>query len=81
MAAVIGFSFKERFLPFQLLFPDFYHFRHVIWRMKWAKKLKTKNGQIVSSGPFSHDVAHFIYSLMMAFLEKRIIFGWLVFTK
>ena len=24
MAAVIGFSFKEQFLQFQLLFPDFY---------------------------------------------------------
>ena len=38
-------TFKERFLRFQLLFPDFYHFHHVIWGMKWAKKLKTKNGQ------------------------------------
>ena len=57
MAAVNGFSFKERFLRFQLLFLDFYHFHHVIWRMKWAKKLKTKNGQNMSSGPFSHDVA------------------------
>ena len=55
VAAVIGFSFKERFLRFQLLFPDFYHFHHVIWGMKWAKKLKTKNGQNMSSGPFSHD--------------------------
>ena len=45
MAAVIWFSFKERFLRFQLLFLDFYHFHHVIWGMKWAKKLKTKNGQ------------------------------------
>ena len=81
MAAVIGFSFKERFLPFQLLFPDFSHFHHVIWRMEWAKKLKTKNGQNVSSGPYRHNTAHFIYSLMMAFLEKRVIFGWLVFTK
>ena len=52
-------TFKERFLRFQLLFPDFYHFHHVtvIWGMKWAKKLKTKNGQNVSSGPFSHDAA------------------------
>ena len=25
--------------------------------MKWAKKRKTKNGQSVSSGPFSHDAA------------------------
>ena len=58
MAAVIGFSFKERFLRFQLLFPDFHHLHHVIWRMKWAKKLKTKNGQNMSSGPFSHDAAH-----------------------
>ena len=38
-------TFKERFLRFQLLFPDFYHFHHVIWGMKWAKKLKTKTGQ------------------------------------
>ena len=30
-------TFKERFLRFQLLFPDFYHFHHVIWGMKWAK--------------------------------------------
>ena len=58
MATVIGFSFKAGFLRFQLLFPDFYHFHHVIWRMKWAKKLKTKNGQNMLSGPFSHDVAH-----------------------
>ena len=53
-------TFKERFLRFQLLFPDFYHFHHVIWGMKWAKKLKTKNGQNMSSGPFSHDVAHLL---------------------
>ena len=58
MAAVIGFSLKERFLWFQLLFPDFYHFHHVIWRMKWAKTLQTKNGQNMSSGPFLHDAAH-----------------------
>ena len=51
-------TFKERFLRFQLLFPDFYHFHHVIWGMKWAKKLKTKNGQNMSSGPFLHDAAH-----------------------
>ena len=50
-------TFKERFLRFQLLFPDFSHFHHVIWGMKWAKKFKTKNGQNVSSGPFSHDEA------------------------
>ena len=60
MAAVIGFSFKERFLRFQLLFPDFYHFHHVIWGIKWAKKLKTKNWQNMSSGPFSHDGAHML---------------------
>ena len=53
-------TFKERFLRFQLLFLDFYHFHHVIWGMKWAKKLKTKNGQNMSSGPFSHDVAHIL---------------------
>ena len=58
MAAVIGFSFKERFLRFRLLFPDFYHLHHFIWGMKLAKKLKTKNGQNMSSGPFSHDAAH-----------------------
>ena len=59
-------TFKERFLRFQLLFPDFYHFHHVIWGMKWAKKLKTKNGQNMSSGPFSHDAAQlesFIYGI------------------
>ena len=60
MAAVIGFSFKERFLRFQ--FPDFYPLRHVIWRMKWAQKLKTKNGQNMSSVPFSHDAAHIVVS-------------------
>ena len=54
-------TFKERFLRFQLLFPDFYHFHHVIWGMKWAKKLKTKNRQNMSSGPFSHDAAQIIY--------------------
>ena len=57
MAAVIGFSFKERFLRFQLLFPDFYHFHQVIWGMKWSKKLKPKNGQNMSSGPYSRDAA------------------------
>ena len=50
-------TFKERFLLFQLLFPDFYHFHHVIGEMKWAKKLKTKNGQNMSSGPFLNDAA------------------------
>ena len=55
---LIGFSFKERFLRFQLLFLDFYYFHHVIWRTKWAKKLETKNGQNMSSGPFSHDAVH-----------------------
>ena len=50
-------TFKGRFLRFQLLFPDFYHFHHVIWGMKWAKMLKTKNGQDMSSGPFPHDAA------------------------
>ena len=50
-------TFKERFLRFQLLFPDFYPFHHVIWGMKWAKKLKLKMDNI-SSRPFSHDAAH-----------------------
>ena len=47
-------TFKERFLRFQLLlFPDFYHFHHVIWGMKWAKKLKTKKWKkICRPGPF-----------------------------
>ena len=53
-------TFKERFLRFQLSFQDFYHFHHVIWGMKWAKKIKTKNGQNMSSGPFSHDAAIYI---------------------
>ena len=61
MAAVVGFSFKERFLRFRLLFPDFYHFHHVIWGMKLAKKLKTKNGQNMSCRPFVHDAAHFSF--------------------
>ena len=52
------------FLRVQLLFSDFYHFHHVIWGMKWAKKLQTKNGQNMSSGPFSHDAAHL--SLILA---------------
>ena len=34
-----------------------------IWGMKWAKKLKTKNGQNMSCGPFSHDAAHFKQSI------------------
>ena len=58
-------TFKERFLRFQLLFPDFYHFHHVIWGMEWAKKLKTKNGQNISSGPFLHDVAQ------MTFMSRK----------
>ena len=64
MAAVIGFSFKERFLRFQLLFLDFYHFHHVIWRRTWAKKLKTKKGQNILSGPFSHEEAHLFMGLL-----------------
>ena len=67
MAAVIGFSFKERFLRFQLLFPDFYHFHHVIWRVKWAKRLKTEKGQNMSSGPFLHDAAQIL--LHMCFMN------------
>ena len=59
----IGFSFKERFLRLPLLIQDFYHFHHVIWGMKWAKKLKIKNGQNMSSGPFSHDSAHIIMQM------------------
>ena len=57
MAAVIGFLLKERFLRFQFLFLDFYRFHNLIWRMKWAEKLKTKNRQNISSGPFSHNAA------------------------
>ena len=68
MAAIIGFSFKERLLLFQLLFPDFYHFHHVIWRMKWAKTLKRKNGQNMSSGPFLHDAAQMILLLLLLLL-------------
>ena len=64
MVVVIGFSFKERFLWFQLFFLDFYHIHLVIWGMKWAKKLKTENGQNMSSGPFSHDAAHFTTAYM-----------------
>ena len=52
---------RKRFLRFQLLFPDFYQFHHVIWGMKWAKMLKTKNGQNMSFGPFSHDAAHMFW--------------------
>ena len=52
MAAVIGFSFKEGFLWFQLLFPDFYPFHHVIWGMKWAKSLKLKMDKIGRPSPF-----------------------------
>ena len=53
MAAVIGFSFKERFLRFRLLCPDFYHFHHVIWGIKLAKKsLKLKMDKICRAGPF-----------------------------
>ena len=61
MAAVIGFSFMPGDIftvSILLLLPDFYHFHHVIWGMKWAKKLKTKNGQNMLSGPFSHAAAH-----------------------
>ena len=59
-------TFKERFLRFQLLFPDFYHFHHVILGMKWEKKLKTKNEQNMSSGPLSHDAAQ-----IMRFCRRR----------
>ena len=64
-------TFKERFLRFQLLFPDFYHFHHVLWGMKWAKKLKTKNGQNMSSGPFSHDAAHIPVTRECKLLYRR----------
>ena len=70
MAAVIEFSFKERFLWFRLLFPDFYHFHLVIWGMKLAKKLKTKNGQNMSSGPFFHAAAQ-LENYGHAFLAGR----------
>ena len=53
-----GTYIQGAILRFQLLFPDFYHCHHVISGMKWAKKVKTKNGQNMSSGPFSHDAAH-----------------------
>ena len=61
MAAVIGFSFKERFLRFQLLFPDFYHFHHVIWRMKWAKTLKLNMNKICRPGPFRMTRPKFVF--------------------
>ena len=63
------------FLQFQLLFSDFYHFHHVIWGMKWAKKVKTKNGQNMSSGLFSHDAAHlsFSYSSLFTLQYKPIL--------
>ena len=78
MAAVIGFSFKERFLRFQLLFPDFYHVHHVIWGMKWAKKLKTKNGQNMSSGPFSLDAAHLCFHVSkLMHVTNLANFNWL----
>ena len=68
-------TFKEQFLRFQLLFPNFYHFHHVIWGMKWAKKLKTKNGENMSSGLFLLDTAQLLKS------ELRILefqhFHWL----
>ena len=63
MVAVFVFSFKERFLRFQLLFLDFHCFHHVIWRMKWAKTLKTKIEQNMSSGPFTHDAAQIKWTL------------------
>ena len=76
MAPVIGFSFKEWFLRFQLLFLNFYNFHHVIWRMKWAKKLKTKNGQNMWSGPFSHDAAQ--VEVMKGLVSKETVLprGW-----
>ena len=70
MAAVIGFSFKEWFLRFQLLFPDFYHFHHVIWRMKRAKTLQTKNGQNMSSRPFHMTrPKYYLESLILYFAD------------
>ena len=33
--------------------------------MKWAEKLKTKNGQNMWSGPFSHDAAHIIIIIII----------------
>ena len=69
-------TFKERFLRFQLSFPDFYHFHHVIWGIKWAKKLKTKNGQNMSSGPFSHDAAQIYFFIYLIVYESRAPVTW-----
>ena len=68
-------TFKERFLRFQLSFLDFYHFHHVIWGMKWAKKLKTKHGQHMLSGPFSHDAAQLLLSHTCSKSEDNF-FNW-----
>ena len=67
------------FLQFQLLFLDFYHFHHVIWGMKWARKVKTKNGQNMSSGLFSHDAAHLSfgrYFLQVAGCRLQFHYNW-----
>lgn len=50
-----------------LLFLDFHHFHLVIWRMKWAKKIKTKHGPNMSSGPFLPDAAHISWYMVHSF--------------
>ena len=52
MAAVIGFSFKERFLRFQLLFPDFYPSIILFGEWSGQKSLKLKMDKICRPGPF-----------------------------
>ena len=44
--------------------------------MKWAKKLKTKNGQNISSGPFSHDVAQLMSMFVGQLLQTVFIWGY-----
>ena len=50
-----------------IVIPDFCHFHHVIWGRKWAKKLKTKNVENMSSGSFSHDAAN--WYLLLLFID------------
>ena len=63
----MGSHSRSDFYGFNCYFREFYHFHHVIWRMKCAKKLQTKNGQNMSSGPFGYDAAH----LSLLSLNKR----------
>ena len=51
---------RSDFYGFNCYFRTFITSIMLFGGMKWAKKLKTKNGQNMSSGPFSHDAVQLL---------------------